>query len=95
MYKRGAVVVLKNMLLPEFGLITDIIVYDVDCCLFVCHMLITNCYAPHFHSFEVKLSEPSVIEVVKQTALADYHPLGLYSLSSHSYVSFKYHIMEY
>ena len=48
LYKHGAVVIVNNDLLPEFGHITDIIIYDIDCCLFVCHMLTTSCFSPHF-----------------------------------------------
>ena len=97
MYKHGAIILVENHLLPEFAEITDVIVYDVDHCLFVCHLLVTHCFLNHFHSFEVQYSEPPVVKLIKQTELADHHPLGLYSLPSYSlskFVSFKYHVIE-
>ena len=97
MYKPGAIVLLENHLLPEFAEITDIIVYDVDHCLFVCHPFITNCFVCHFHSFEVQDSEQSAVKFIKQTELADHHTLGLYSLPSRSHSKFvplKYHVIE-
>ena len=41
-YKRGATLVIENDLLPRFGKVIDIVVYNVDRCVFVsifCHQL--------------------------------------------------------
>ena len=95
--KAGAIVFIESHLLPEFAEITDIVLYDVDHCLFVCKPFITNCFVPHFHSFEVRnTDEPSAI-FVKQSDLADYHTVGLYSSPSHpgcKLISLKYHVIE-
>ena len=97
MYKPGAIVVLSNQLLPEFGQIIDIILYDVDHCLFVCHIFDTLSFVSHFHSFQVRDPITCIMKVIKQADLADHHPLGLSSLSSYSHSKFvplKYHVIE-
>ena len=41
---------LKNELLPEFGVIVDIIVFGVDIYYIVYKKLVTECFEQHFHS---------------------------------------------
>lgn len=97
LYKQQAIVVLESDLLPVFAQIVDIIVYGVDHCLFVCHLLVTHCFVNHFHSFEIQHQESPVVKLVKQTELVDHHPLGQYSLPSYSsskFISLKYHLIE-
>ena len=52
-YKPGNIVVVSSDLLPIFGNILDIIVYDITQCYFVCELLITNGFSHHYHAYEV------------------------------------------
>ena len=91
-YKPGGVVVLSVDLLPKFGYISDIIVFDVDNYSLVCEVLHTECFHKHYHAYEVSHDTAPSFVFVKQSDLADHSVLGLYKLSR--FVSLKYHIME-
>ena len=52
-YKPGAVVIVQTNLMPQFGLIDEIVVIDVENYFFVCHLFVTDCFNHHFHSYEV------------------------------------------
>ena len=96
LYKKGAIVVIKNELLPKFGQILDILVHDVIHSVFVCENYVT-CFNTHFHCFEVVRSTPISVTFCKQSDLADYYVYSCYSLSSHPnsmFVSCKYHLIE-
>lgn len=53
-YKVGGAVML---LIPTFGLIHEILAFDVDTYYLVCEELHTLCFQAHFHSFEVTHKE--------------------------------------
>lgn len=93
-YNRESVVILESNLLPEFGIIIDIIC-NSDQYYFVCKHLHTECFSPHFHSYEVSIDDNIVI--CNPSDLVDYNVLSLYRLSSHPnyFVSLKYHLIEY
>ena len=92
-YKCGGIVVLSLNLLPNFGLILDIIILNVDDYFLVCEILHTICFNPHFHSYEVcHHSSPSVV-FVKQSDLVDYSVLAIYKKIT-DFVTLKYHITE-
>ena len=91
-YSVGCVVMLNTA--PTFGQLNDIILTDVDICLFVCNILSTEGYVDHLHAFEVHQEKPIPIVFYKQSDLTDYHPLGLYKLNDSLYVVPKYSIEE-
>jgi hypothetical protein len=97
MYKPGAILVLSNELLPEFGEIQNILVYNTSHCLFMCKLYVTNCFNPHFHSYEVYPIDPARTTFTTQSNLFDYHVVAMHSLSSFphfKFVTLKYHLLE-
>ena len=83
-------------MLPEFGLIIDILTVDRTP-YFCCDCLDTVCFNHHFHSFEVTQSMPSKVEIIKHSHLTDYHPLTNSHIPSDpnsKFVCMKYHIVE-
>ena len=91
-YKIGYVVVLSSGLTPVFGLIDNIIVYDVDRFFYVCNVMETVCFSEHFHCFEVEKS--SDMEVIEYDRIYDYTPLYLYTVNNTLYIPLKYHLKE-
>lgn len=47
-YSTGGVVVLDMDTYPTFGLILDVLIYDVDDYVFVCEELESECFVEHF-----------------------------------------------
>lgn len=92
-YKPGGIVILSVQLQPRFGLISDIIVFDVDNYSLVCEVLHTECFHRHYHAYEVSHDTSPSFVFVKQSDLADHSVLGLYKKGSH-FVSLKYHVVE-
>ena len=92
-YKPGAVVVVSMDLLPLFGLIKDIIVFDVSEYYLVCELLQTICFDVHFHSYEVAHVHTHGTILCRPKDLIDRNVLGLYRRHS-LFVTFKYNIME-
>ena len=96
-YKPGAVVIVHSNLMPQFGLIDEILVIDVEIYFFVYRLFVTDCFNHYFHSYEVSWTIPPLFNVYMQTDLADHHVLHQYKLSSSPSISFiplKYHIIE-
>ena len=93
-YKPGALVVLYNSLLPVFGEITDILVFNVDECYFIIQEYETEYFSKHYHSYEVKMKNPSLFHAYQPNKLADYHPLCSYTIMGSLKVPLKYHIIE-
>ena len=89
LYKPGALVVVKSNTLPQFGLIKDIIIVDVDDCYFVFSQLDTLCFNSHYHSYEVSYDQ-SFLSVVRPSEMIDSHVLHPNTVSSHSSVTLKY-----
>ena len=80
-------------LLPTFGLISDIVVFDVDNYFIVCEVLLTECFNHHYHSYEVSHDTTPSYVFVKQPNLADHCILGLYKKNRSLFVTLKYHII--
>ena len=96
-YAPGSVVVISmDHFIPTFAVITDILVQKVDEFYFVCNVLETACFVPHYHSYEVSHKAPAEIVICKQSSLIDHNVLGLYKVrESLSFVSLKYHLIEH
>ncbi len=94
-YTSGDIVVATSDLLPQFGIIQEIIV-DNLCYYFVLELLHTICFSTHFHSFEVINNSPPVFSVIKPSDLFDHCVLGLYHIQSHRsfFVPLKYFLIE-
>lgn len=92
-YSLQNVVVLDSGLLPQFGIIRDIIINDVHQPFLVCEKLTTCCFSSHYHSYEVILPNPAIFCICKQSELYDYSVLSLYHVHS-LFVSLKYYLVE-
>ena len=57
-YKPGALVVVQTNLMPQFGVIDDIIVVNSEECFFICCLLETHCFNHHFYCYEVTHLNP-------------------------------------
>ena len=77
-YSPGRVVVLSVQLVHLFGLICDVLTFDVSVYFLVCETLITECFCSHYHAYEVSYDNSPVYIFVKQSDLADHSVLGLY-----------------
>ena len=92
-YKCGGIVVLSVNLLPNFGLISDIIILDVDNYFLDCETLHTICFNFHFHSYEIcHHTSPSFV-FVKQSDLIDHSVLAIYKKTT-DFVTLKYHVIK-
>lgn len=87
------VVVLDSSLLPEFGIIHDVL-NDVHQPFLVCEKLITDCFSSHYHAYEIIRPNPPVFCICKQSQLYDYSVLSLYHVQSSLFVSVKYYLVE-
>jgi hypothetical protein len=94
-YRHGSVIILNSYLLPEFGIIRDILVIDTNDYYFVCEVMETIQLVSHYHAFEVATDvSHSNVNICKQSTLVDHTVLGLYTVNSTNFVSLKYHIVE-
>lgn len=94
-YKMDDIVAVSTNLLPVFGRILAIIMQDVTQCYFICEILITDCFNSHYHAYEVRKQKlPTPIIICHQSTFVDHHVLGLYHVSSLSFVSLKYYLPE-
>lgn len=89
-YSIQNVVVLDCGLLPQFGIIHDIIINDVHQPILVCETLATCRFSPHYHSYEVIHLNPPVFCIRKQSELYDYSVLSVYR----NFVTLKYYLVE-
>ena len=78
MYKPGEIVVLKVDLLPQFGLIINVIAMDVFNFYLVCEVLITHFFNSHLHSCQVSRDDHPDFITSKVTNIAVYHYLSYY-----------------
>ena len=90
-YSQQDVVTLDGGLLPEFGIIHDVIISDVHEPFFVCEILTTECFYSHYHAYEVVRQSPPVFHICMQSELYDYSVLSLYKSQ---YVVLKYYLVE-
>ena len=96
-YKPGEIVVLKVDLLPQFGLIINVIAMDVFNFYLVCEVLITHFFNSHFHSYQVSREDHPDFITSKVTNIADYYYLSYYKLSSYPnfyFVPLKYYLVD-
>jgi hypothetical protein len=96
-YKPGHIVIIASNLLPTFGKITDILIYNTDDNYLVLQKFHTICFNQHYHSFEVLCTDPIEYFVCKPIDLVDPHPLSLYNVPGSpqfNFISYKYHIIE-
>lgn len=93
-YKPGGIVVLKVELNPTFGIIYDILVFDVDQYLLVCEELITVHFNSNLHAFHVSYPDRQSFLICTPSDLADYNVLGLYKQSGSYFVTLKYYLIE-
>ena len=92
-YKPGNFVVVESALLPSFGEVLEILVYNISECLFVLQIYNTECFLSHFHAYEV--SKTLICHACVPNNFVDYHPLSLYILSGHKKViSCKYYLIQ-
>ena len=75
-------------------MIKDVVVFGVDQYYLVCENLLTESFVTHFHSFQVSHISPPQFSICKSTELLDHHVLHSYNVSSNSYVTLKYHLIE-
>lgn len=86
--------ILESLMLPLFGEVKDILVFNVNTCLFVIKKYITECFLHHYHAYEVL--EDTTYCVDRPMNFVDYHPLSLYTLSNgKKVISLKYHVIEF
>ena len=57
-FKQGRVIIQEMNLYLKFGLILEVLVFDVDNYFLVCDVLETECFSHHYHVYEV--SRPSM-----------------------------------
>ena len=86
---------ISSSLLPVFGKIIDIVIVSVTDCYFVCELLITDSFNSHYHAYEVRQQrQPTHLVICKQCDLIDHHILGMYHVSTFTFVSLKYYLPE-
>ena len=93
-YKPKDIVALSNEFLPNFGKILSIIFINVDKCYFVCELLHTSCFHPHYNAYEVSIEASPKIVICTQNELADHHILCLYNIGDYIFVPLKYFLPQ-
>jgi hypothetical protein len=94
-YKKGGVVVLDMNLLPEFGVITDIIVFNTDEFYLVCDVLFTHNFHHHLHCYLVSYdNSKNIFAIVKQKDLYDHSSLSIYERANSFYIPLKYQLID-
>lgn len=83
-------------LVPTFGLIRDIIVFDVDCFHFICEVLQVDHFSHHFHSYQVYTKSPPHYICCEHSDVYDHTALEMYTLSQpdHYFIPLKYQIID-
>lgn len=97
LYKHGMVAVLDVDLIPVFGVICDILVFNTDVYHFVCEILFTECFSHHFHSYQTRKQVPVKYVCCKQSDLYDPTTLSSYSILSQPdilYIPLKYQLID-
>ncbi len=67
-------------LLPQFGTIIDIVVFDTDVHYLVCKLFVTECFSHHYHAFQAHKPHPQKYICVKQSHVYDHSVLAAYIL---------------
>ena len=79
-------------LVPTFGIIHDIIVFNTDEFFLVCQRLSTVLFVHHLHSYLVTHEDDFCI--MNQADLYDHTTLSIYEMSNSFYVPLKYQLVE-
>jgi hypothetical protein len=79
----GCVVVLGTELVPQLGILRDIVVFDTDVFYFV---LETIFFSHHYHAFQVQEQNCTPFHILKQRDLYDHTVLAAYTLQGHPHV---------
>lgn len=96
-YKIGHVIPISANLMPNFGVIVDIIVNGVDDVYIVLKKLETLFFDNHLHSYNVSFILPPEYITLKTTNFYDSHPLSLYRSPYNNtdlLVPLKYYLIE-
>ncbi len=91
-YKPKNFVVVENKLLPKFGEIIEILVYNIKDCIFILQLYNTECFFHHYHAYEV--TKTQILFSLSPKNLVDYHPLSLFPVQNIFVVPLKYHLIE-
>ena len=89
-----AIFVGYEWLLPQFGIIDDIIIID-SVPYFAYFHLETLCFNHHYHSYEITHYQPKQVDFTKYYDLPDCHPLSLSKIAIDPFSKFicvKYHL---
>ena len=89
-YTLGSVIVIKADFIPTFGLIIDLLMVEVDICLFICEVDVTDHFVEHLHAFQIEREDTVSLAIMTHKELADYHVLSLYKHRQALYVVPKY-----
>ena len=81
-------------LLPTFGIIKEILVFDVENYYIVCELLETINFAHHYHAFEVVYKDTPSFDVSKASKYIEHAVLWMHKQQSRFYVALKYYIVE-
>ena len=75
-------------LLPEFGVISDIIVFNTDEFYLVYDVIFIHLFEHYLHSYLV--SHDHTFTIVEQKDLYDHMTLSVYEISNSLYIPLKY-----
>ena len=91
-YKPGQIAIISSNLLPQFGMIADIIILDTDNIVIILEKLHTTAFISHFHCYEILYVQPTEYILMKPSEFVDLSPLSLYKPPNHNFVSLKYYV---
>ncbi len=92
-YSHGSVVVTGTDLVPNFGIIEEIMVDELMFFYFVLEELQTLCFSSHYHSFEVTYHTPEMYLICKPSDLLGHAVLSLYQLHCSCFVCLQYYLV--
>lgn len=94
MFKSGCIVVHGMDLMPSFGFITEILVFNVDEYYLVTEFLHTKSFSNHYHAYEVTHHDTPMYDVSRVNGFMEHTVLGIHKEQSSLYIPMKYHIVE-
>ena len=62
---------------PLFGIVHELIVFDVNGYYIMCEKLVTKCFNPQYHSHQVTHSSPKSFAIYKPSDLVDHNVVTL------------------
>ena len=82
--------------MPVFGQIFTVILHESTQPLLITNLLQTLCFNKHFFAYEVKETTTRSYYVCRQSDLADYHPLSIYTPQNSSLllIPLKYYVLS-